>query len=224
MTNTDEEPIRLNWPLGKKRFPLPVVGKTPLPKPFPIQASFLLALYERRSAEHFVEVPLNDLATWLYYCASVQSVHCGDPNRQRRFVSSFGALHPAHLVLGHPNGKWSTYLPDEHALGDLAVDVAAATNVRTKAMELFGAEKATLLTLISDADLVARYYDNASGLLLRDAGVLLGHASLVAAALGLGFRILGSTGISSLENLVCNLPFRAIATGLAWIGGRDQVT
>lgn len=40
-----------------------------------------------------------------------------------------------------------------------------------------------------DEDLVANYYENADGLILRDAGALLGHAALV--TLGLAFRILG---------------------------------
>ena len=55
--------------------------------------------------------------------------------------------------------------------------------------------------------------------MLRDGGVLFGHAALVAAALGLGFRILGSTGTPLLERLVRGLPFRPVATGLAWVGG-----
>ena len=224
MTNTEPGPIRLDQSSPKKRRPLPITRKTPLPKPSPIRTSFLLALAERRSAEQFVPIPLTDLATWLYYCASVQSVHSDDPNRQQRFVASFGALHPAHVVLGNPNGKWSTYLSNEHALGELAVNRDAASQVWSKAMQLFSAPNATLVALISDRDLVANYYESASGLLLRDAGVLLGHSALVAAALGLGFRILGSSGSPSLESIVCNLPFRPMATGLAWIGGREQLT
>ncbi len=97
MTNTEAEPIRLDESARTKRRPLPVTRKIPLPKPSPIRTSFLLALAERRSAEQFVPIPLNDLATWLYYCASVQSVHSTDPNRQRRFVASFGVTCPRFL-------------------------------------------------------------------------------------------------------------------------------
>jgi hypothetical protein len=64
---------------------------------------------------------------------------------------------------------------------------------------------------------------NPLSLLLRDAGVLLGHAALVAASLGLGFRILGSTGTPFVECLVSGLPFRPVATGLAWVGGARAV-
>jgi hypothetical protein len=67
MTITDEEPIRLDGSVWSKRIPLPVTRKTPLPKPAPIRTSFLLALAERRSAEHFMPIPVSDLATWLYY-------------------------------------------------------------------------------------------------------------------------------------------------------------
>ena len=224
MTITDEEAIRLDGSARTKRLPLPVIHKTPLPRPSSIPTSFLLALAERRSAEHFVPIPLGDLATWLYYCASVQSVHSDDPNRQRRFVASIGALHPAHIILGSPNGKWSAYLSEEHALGDLIVDAEAASQVRGKAMQLFGSSEATLVALISDRDLVGNYYANASALMLRDASILLGHAALVAAALGLAFRILGSSGTPSLENVVSNLPFQPMATGLAWIGKREEFT
>ena len=129
MTNTEPEPTRLDqWPRVERR-PLPITRKIPLPKPSPIPTSFLLALAERRSTEQFVPIPLNDLATWLYYCASVQSVHSDDPNRQQRFVASIGALHPAHIILGDSNGKWSTYLSKEHALGGLVVDPDAALQV-----------------------------------------------------------------------------------------------
>jgi hypothetical protein len=224
MTSTDEGPIRLDGSVWKKRCPLPLVHKIPLAKPSPIPTSFLLALAHRRSAEKFSPIPLNDLATWLYYCASIQSVHVGDPNRQRRFVGSFGALHPAHILLGSPDGRWCAYVPEDHALGDVLVDADAASQLRTESMQLFSSTEATLIALISDGDLVANYYENASGLILRDAGVLLGHAALVAAALGLAFRILGSSGTPSLEHVVRNLPFRPVASGLAWIGGIGQLT
>lgn len=222
MTSTDDEPIRLEGSSRKKRRMPPFVKKLPLAKPSPISGSFVLALAHRRSADHFAPVAFDDLGTWLYYCASIQSVHVADPNRQRRFVGSFGALHPAYILLGSPDGRWCAYIPEEHALGELLVDADAVAQLRTRSMRLFSCPEATLVALISDADLVANYYANASGLILRDAGVLLGHAALVAAALGLAFRILGSRGAPSLERVVCDLPFRPIASGLAWIGGRGK--
>jgi hypothetical protein len=223
MANTDEEPIRLNTATLTKRSYLPFTQKTPLPKPSSIKTSFNLALIKRRSAEDFIPVASSDLAAWLYYTASVQSVNSDDPNRQRCFVASFGALHPAHIILGSPDGKWSAYIPQEHALGDLIVDEKAASELRIKAIQLYSSREATLVGLISDRDLVGNYYANASALMLRDAGVLVGHGALVAAALGLAFRILGSSGGRPLENLVRNLPFHPMAAGLALIGRGKKI-
>ena len=224
MTNTSEEPIRLDASARKKRCSLPISKKTLLEGPSPIPSSFLFALAERRSAERFSPIPMNDLATWLYYSASIQSVHSDDPNRQRRFVGSFGALHPAHILLGNPDGQWHVYLPEEHALGELRVEAEIASQLRGRAIQHFSSSEATLVALICDLDLVDHYYTNASGLISRDAGVLLGHAALVAAALGTAFRILGSSGTPFLEHLVCNLPFKGMATGLAWIGAKVEIT
>lgn len=67
-------------------------------------------------------------------------------------------------------------------------------------------------------DLAVNYYQNPLCLMLRDGGVLFGHAALVAAALGLSFRILGSTGTPFTERLVSNISFKPTAVGLAWIG------
>jgi hypothetical protein len=162
---------------------------------------------------------LEDLATWLYYTGAIQYYHAEDPNRQRRFVGSLGALHPAHIILGEPNGTWSAYIPERHALGHLHVDEDVASKLRTRAEQYFKSAIAILIVLVSDSNLVENYYQNADGLVLRDAGVLLGHAALVAAALGFTFRILGGTGGRLVEEVVRDLPFKPVATGLALIGG-----
>jgi len=159
------------------------------------------------------------LATWLHYTTSVQAINAEDPNRQRRYVASFGALHPAHILLGNPDGSWYAYVPGKHVLGDLETDPATSEALRTKAQECFQAQDATLVVLLADLDLAAHYYLNPLSLLLRDGGVLFGHAALVAASLGLEFRILGRTGTPLVERLVQDLPFRPVATGLAWVGG-----
>jgi hypothetical protein len=73
---------------------------------------------------------------------------------------------------------------------------------------------------VSDCDLAANYYENYLPLLFRDAGVLLGHAALVASAHGLPFRILGRTGTVTAESLVREVSFRPLATGLAVLGSK----
>jgi len=78
---------------------------------------------------------------------------------------------------------------------------------------------AFLIALLADLDLAESYYGNPLQLLLRDGGVLLGHASLVAVAIDLTFRILGSAGGNIISSLVPGVAFRTVGTGLAWLGG-----
>jgi hypothetical protein len=85
-------------------------------------------------------------------------------------------------------------------------------------MDFYAAESAIVVALLCDVDLVRSYYRDASELILRDAGVLLGHAGLVASAVGVAFRVLGTTGADSLERLVCDLPFACKSVGLALVG------
>jgi hypothetical protein len=219
MASIENEPVRLEAPGPYIRRQLRLHQETPLPSPFELRESVIAALANRRSAEVFMPISTGELATWLHYTTSVQAVNSEDPNRQRRYVASFGALHPAHIVVGSPAGSWKAYVPERHAMGDLYVDPLAAAALRARAHQCFQTEGATLVALIGDFDLAAHYYLNPLSLMLRDSGVLFGHAALVAAALGLGFRILGSTGSPHVERLVMDLPFRPVATGLAWIGG-----
>jgi hypothetical protein len=219
MASIEDEPIRLETPGPYIRRQLPLRHVTPLPPPFELRGSVITALAQRRSAEVFTPISNDELATWLHYTTSVQAVDSEDPNRQRRYVASFGALHPAHIILCSPNGSWNGYVPERHAMGDIHVDPVTAAALRAKAQRCFQTEDATLVALIGDFDLAAHYYLHPLSLMFRDAGGLFGHAALVAAALGLGFRILGSTGSPLVERLVIDLPFRPVATGLAWIGG-----
>jgi hypothetical protein len=129
-----------------------------------------------------------------------------------------GALHPAHVLLYRPGNGWFVYLPECHALGLLNVNVDAATKVRNIVSEHYPSESATLICLLSDCELAANYYQHYISLLLKDAGVLLGHASLVAAAHNLAFRILGRNGLHAVDALVPDLPFKSLPSGLALLG------
>jgi hypothetical protein len=219
MASIEDEPVRIETPGPYIRSQLPVLCESLLPPPLELRGSFIAALSRRRSAEVFTPISSDSLATWLHYTTSVQAVNAADANRQRQYVASFGALHSTHILLGSPNGSWNVYVPERHALGDLQIDPLVAAELRAKAQQYFHAPDATLVALMSDSDLAAHYYLNPSSLMLRDAGVLFGHAALVAAALGLGFRILGGTGTPFVERLVQELAFKPAATGLAWIGG-----
>ncbi len=146
-----------------------------------------------------------------------------DTNRQRRYTGSFGALHPAHILIGTTTDTWSVYLPNRHALGLLHVDAGAARLLRADAEACHAGPGALLIALLADLDLAESYYLNPLQLLLRDGGVLLGHAALVAAAIDISFRILGAVGGNMVTSLVPGLGFRGVGTGLAWVGGATRI-
>jgi len=222
MATSEDNPIRLASPGNYKRTALPTERIIVFPPPKRPSVRFDRVLAERRSAEQLGAVRIRDLGDWLFYTGSIQAINQEDHNRQRRYVASFGALHPTHILLGFPDGLWVVYLPAQHSVGVLPAKKSIGKKLRSKAKAHHDCPRGTLVALLSDYDLVRNYYTHASGLLLRDSGVLLGHAQLVAAALGLGFRILGSTGAPESEKLVPGLRFRPVATGLAWIGAPEQ--
>lgn len=218
MANTNEDPVRRNaaWPY--KRTELPIRRAVPLPQ-LSLTSSFDTALHRRRSADVFGPISAAELGTLLKFTAGVQATNLTDSNRQRRYVASFGALHPAHILVGTTSNVWSAYLPDRHALGLLDTDANAASVLRQQAEACHPGADAILIALLADLDLADSYYINPYQLLLRDAGVFFGHASLVAAAIDLPFRILGTVASPSAERLIPALSFRSGGTGLAWVGG-----
>ena len=219
MASIEKDVVRLDRPGGYRRHPMPHSEANVLPHPTDSPLSFSEALARRRSADVFHAIRDEELSNFLHGVASVLGFNRSDGNLQRRFVASMGALHPAHLVLYRPGRGWFAYLADRHALGAIPVNSKSADVLLTIVREHHFSQAATIICLLSDCDLAANYYQNYLPLLLRDAGVLLGHASLVAAAYNLSFRILGRTGVRSSQTLVPNLPFKVIASGLALIGG-----
>jgi hypothetical protein len=201
---------------------VPCQGIVNLPQPTDSVCTFTDVLKRRRSADSFP--PLSDagLSTFLHDVASLQQLDLLDGNRQRRFVPSMGALHPAHLLIYRPQKGWFVYLPEPHALGVLTVERDSAAALRDIVREHHPSETATVLCLLSDCTLAGNYYEHYISLLLKDAGVLLGHASLVAAAHNLAFRILGRNGTHAVNGLVPGLPFKVLASGLALLGQVEQ--
>jgi hypothetical protein len=218
----DSNPIRLSQPQNYRRAGLSTQGKIHLPPPKGIGGTFLSALLARRSAEQFAKIPIQSLSTWLHFCCSIQSINSTDPNRQKRYVASFGGLHAAQILLGRPDHSWSVYIPEEHALGELHVDRTTALSLRDSAQKHCVASDATLVLLLSEDDLVSAYYTNAQELASRDAGVFLGHGSLVAASLGLSFRILGGSGSPWAEEMLLDEPVNVRAVGMAWLGASEN--
>lgn len=205
-------------PGGYIRRQLPVASAVQLPPPLSSNCSFAVAIHGRESAGTFLPPTMAELSTFLHYVAGIRSMDANDANRQKRFVASMGALHPTHILVHLPDVGWRAYLPEEHALGRLEVNEESSERLIELVEQHLTGHHAAILCLLSDCDLAANYYDNYVPLLLRDAGVLLGHASLVAAAHDLAFRILGRTGTIAAESLIPRLPFRTLATGLALLG------
>ena len=221
MASTNEDPVRLEEARPYKRSSLPIVRTVVLPPKPLLTCPFDLALKRRRSADLFGPIAPEELGTLLAFTAGLQGRNVTDSNRQRRYVGSFGALHPAHILIGTVSHSWSVYLPAQHALGVLQVERRAARLLRQEAEACHVGGSAVLIALLADVDLAESYYRNALQLLLRDGGVLLGHASLVAAASNLPFRILGTVGGDTIKSLIPGMGFRSMGTGIAWIGGAN---
>ena len=219
MASTEADPLPRTERRPYRRFELSIGLEEALPEPAALNVSQHEVLYRRRSADRFGSICMEDLSTWLKYTCGLQARRVGDFNRQRRFVGSFGALHPSHVLLGSPDSSWVTYIPERHSLGRIQVDQEVAQRLRCRAEQCHPGDDGTLITLLADLDLAESYYVRPAPLLLRDGGVIFGHGSLVAAAIGIPFRILGIVGTGIVESLLPNLPFRCFGTGLAWIGG-----
>ena len=219
MTSIDADPVPRTTPGAYQRVEISTAREEVLPEPKKLAILQHEVLSRRRSACHFGAIRSEELSTWLKFTCGLQARGAGDSNRQLRFVSSFGALHPSHMLLGDPDGSWAVYNPYRHSLGNVNVNQEASQKLRGLAEDCHPGEEGTLVALVADLDLAENYYARPSSLLLRDGGVMLGHGSLIAAAIGVPFRILGVVGMGTIESLLANTPFRCYGTGLAWIGG-----
>ena len=217
-----ELPIKRKAVGVHERVRVPFISRHSLPLPIGISGSFRLALELRQSACDFPPLSETSLATWLHFTSGIRAISGSVPIHQRRYVASFGALHPTHIIFGRYEAGWFVYDPESHEARNLQVNPDAEKHLWTEAQRCFAAESGTLIVLVADQDLAEQYYENPETLLFRDSGVLLGHASLVAAALGLSFRILGATGSPWVDRLT-DWPFNATAVGLAWLGGSGHV-
>jgi hypothetical protein len=122
MESIEADVIRLEKPGLYRRKELPTQRISNLPRASGSCLSFSEVLRRRRSADSFLPLTDAGLSNFLYDVASLQQLDVSDGNRQKRFVPSMGALHPAHLLIHRPEKGWFAYLPEIHALGLLAVD------------------------------------------------------------------------------------------------------
>lgn len=215
-----EDAIRRSEPGKYARQNLPIVSSTPLPAPHTAKCTFATALARRLSGDSFGSPTNEELSDFLKDVCGIRFVDRDDGNRHKRCVASMGALHPAHFLLYRRSDGWRVYVPEEHSLGQLSVNEAYSKRLLDLVEEHLPGHQAAVICLLSDCDLAANYYENYVPLLFRDAGVLLGHAALVASAHKLPFRILGRTGGDTAESLVRGVSFRLLATGLALLGSK----
>jgi hypothetical protein len=215
-----KDAIRRPQPGKYERQSLPILSSTPLPAPHRANCTFATALGKRVSADSFGTPTNEELSDFLNEVSRIRFVDRDDRNRQKRCVASMGALHPAHFLVYRSMTGWQVYVPEEHALGKLSINEANSKRLLDLVDEHLPGHQAAVISLLSDCDLAGNYYENYAPLLFRDAGVLMGHAALVASAHGLPFRILGRTGTDVAESLVRGVPFRPLATGLALLGSK----
>lgn len=215
-----KDAIRRPQPGKYERQSLPILSSIQLPTPHMSDCSFATALEKRFSAESFGWPSNEELSDFLNNVSGIRFVDRDDRNRQKRCVASMGALHPAHFLVYRPMAGWQVYIPDEHSLGQLSVNETNSKQLLDLVEEHLPGHRAAVICLLSDCDLAENYYENYAPLLFRDAGVLMGHAALVASAHGLPFRILGRTGTDTAESLVRGVSFRPLATGLALLGSK----
>lgn len=215
-----EDAVRRGQPGSYQRVQLPIRSSVALPTLSSSECTFAAALDSRVSGETFNQPTNVELSNFLGHVCGIRSIDRDDRNRQKRRVASMGALHPAHLLVYLRTMGWCVYEPAGHSLGLLAVREESSKQLLQLVDEHMPGHDAAVICLLSDYDLATNYYENCMPLLFRDAGVLMGHAALVAAAYGLSFRILGRTGTATTESLVIGVRFTPLATGLALLGSK----
>jgi len=133
-----------------------------------------------------------------------------------RPVPSAGAIHPVHVVLHRPGETaLHRYDPTDHGLRELDASVDAS-ELRAAMQEVIDAPKATLLLFVAEPGMTSSKYENASSLVWRDAGVLLGMFAVAAEALSLNFAPMGVTGEPWASQLAS--AGRLAGVGAAFVG------
>jgi len=140
------------------------------------------------------------------------------PNQESRVHPSAGAMHPIHVLIAREIGPWLRYDPLEHALVELPDSSASAGASRAAAGSTVELAHGTLIGLVAEPGKTAAKYEHHESLVWRDAGVVLGYLSVMAAALGLAFCPLGITGQPYLTAQLPNA-FALQAVGLSVVGG-----
>ncbi len=184
------------------------------------QVDLMELLDGRRTWREFGKLNLTQLSTLLWMVARVQSTAPSALGFPLTFgpTPSAGAIHPIHILVGLPEASyWSRYDPIQHSLNRL--EGGEIDTVRLQVSEVVPtAGDATIILLAAEPGKTMAKYTNASSLVWRDAGVLLGLLSVACEALNQSFCALGLTGEPWVGQL--DKQGRLSGVGVAVVGSR----
>ncbi|KFX12322.1 MULTISPECIES: dehydrogenase [Pectobacterium] len=182
---------------------------------------FDAVIERRRTRRQFGLVNISTLSHWLWLTGREQAQGHSRYgfSLNKRPVSSAGAIHPIHIILSLPDKDgWYLYLPDQHALAKLEQKNIPRASIRAELLPVIDVQEGITIRLVAEPGKTSAKYENAASLVWRDAGVLIGHMSLVAEALACNFCPLGITGHEWCQN--SELQDSLAGVGLAIIGSR----
>ena len=199
----------------------PTSALVPLPDVLHVDTPpFASVVESRRTRYSFAPISDEQLAALMHLTCRVRGNIAGPLSLPQTYrpAPSAGAIHPVHVVLHRPgDASLYRYDPNEHGLRqlDACLDLMA---LRAAMHEVIDAPNATLLLFVAEPGMTESKYENATSLVWRDAGVLLGMLAMAAEALCLNFSPMGITGAPWVSQLVPNAPLFGV--GAAFVGAR----
>jgi SagB-type dehydrogenase family enzyme len=178
-------------------------------------------LNSRRSTRSFGLIDINHLAALLWLCCRTQE------NQHARFgfplslrpCPSAGSIHPIHILVSSPDKagllRYDTF---HHSFIEVPDSMPASASARLAASSLVDLQSSVVLMFVAEPGKTFAKYNDASSLIWRDAGVLLGYLSIVAQALRLSFCPLGISGEPWASQL--DEQGRLVGVGMALVGAR----
>ena len=176
-------------------------------------------LHHRRTQRHFDRVELESLSTMLWNIFRPQQIASSDFgfDLAKRPLPSAGAIHPIHILINpNPNDKWYRYLAESHRLAGIDEKILCSTEIREQLESVLGPKDGAIFMFVAEPGKTQTKYHNPTSLIWRDAGVILGYLSVVAAALKLNFCPLGINGDPWAANL--DEQGRLAGVGMAILG------
>jgi SagB-type dehydrogenase family enzyme len=174
---------------------------------------------ERRTQRSFKPTTLGELSSLLWLTGRVQQTggsQLGFPLTHRPCPSG-GSIHPIHLVFHlEEQTRLARYDPWRHELAVVPQSEQLASSMRSAATGLV-ADGGTVVALVGEPGKTFAKYAEASSVIWRDAGVLLGYLALAAKALRMNFCPLGITGEPWAGQL--DQQGRLVGVGMGIIGG-----